>query len=79
MALKDTIIRGDFNPFTGFLYSQDGSIGNERDRSLTPEEIITMDWLAENVNGHIPVKEELLPDAQTLIAYQGLEPEEKLL
>lgn len=71
--LKDTIGRGEFNPFSGILYSQEGMVQGDPNRSLTPEEIITMDWLAENVVGSIPVQEELEDQAKPVTSQQGLE------
>lgn len=71
--LKHTIRSGEFNPFSGVLYSQQGVIQKDADGSLRPEEIITMDWLAENVIGYIPKAEELLPDAMPTLIQQGLE------
>lgn len=57
--LKATISTEVFNPFSGILYSQNGVVLEQSDQSLSPEEIMTMDWLAENVVGIIPGKEEL--------------------
>ncbi|MEE1314988.1 MAG: BMP family ABC transporter substrate-binding protein [Faecalimonas sp.] len=71
--LKETIMKGEFNPFTGILYAQDGMIQDDASRSLTPEKISHMDWLAENVVGHIPTKEELLDTAIPVVAQQGIE------
>ena len=44
--LKKTIMTGDFNPFSGILYSQNGIIHKEKNGELSPQEIMTMDWLA---------------------------------
>ena len=41
-------------------------------RSLTPEEIVTMDWLAENVIGTIPKKEDLKEQARPVVLAQGV-------
>lgn len=71
--LKETILKGEFNPFTGVLYSQTGMVQSDPERSLTPEEIVNMDWLAENVIGHIPTKEELLESAMPLFLQQGID------
>ena len=70
--LKATISAEKFNPFSGILYSQSGAVVNEADRSLTPEEIMTMDWLAENIIGSIPKKEELTEQAAPVIRQQGV-------
>lgn len=74
--LKSSIRAGTFHPFDGLIYSQNGIIRCEAGRSLTPEEIITMDWLAENVVGRIPDIEELMEDARKLVQLQGLKVDE---
>lgn len=71
--LKSTILSGEFNPFSGVLYSQKGIIQDDPDRRMTPEEIVTMDWLAENVIGDIPKMEELQEEAKPVTAQQGVE------
>lgn len=71
--LKSTILSGEFNPFSGILYSQKGLIQDDPNRRMTPEEIVTMDWLAENVIGEIPKMEELQEEAKPVTAQQGVE------
>lgn len=70
--LKATISSEKFNLFAGVLYSQTGVIQEDPDKSLAPEEIMTMDWLAENVIGSIPKKEELKEQAEPVIKQQGI-------
>ena len=70
--LKGTISSEKFNPFSGVLYSQTGLVQEDPERSLLPEEIMTMDWLAENVIGSIPEKEELKSQAEPVIKQQGV-------
>ena len=70
--LKATIISETFNPFAGILYSQTGIVESDPDGKLLPEEIMTMDWLAENVIGSIPKREELIERAEPIIKQQGL-------
>ncbi len=48
----------------------------EKGRSLQPDEIITMDWLAENVVGKIPDVDELTEDARALVEFQGIRVDE---
>ncbi len=74
--LKATISSDQFNPFSGILYSQDGMVQGDPNRSLAPEEIMTMDWLAENVIGSIPKKEELKDKAKPVIEQQGVQKKE---
>ena len=71
--LKKTISSGEFNPFAGILYSQEGIVQSDSEQSLTPEEIVTMDWLAENIIGHIPKEEELLETAIPVFTQQGID------
>lgn len=70
--LKTTIKNGEFNPFTGVLYSQDGIVQSDPEYSLTPEEIVNMDWLAENVIGDIPTMDELVESAIPVVMQQGI-------
>ncbi len=70
--LKGTICSEVFNPFSGVLYSQSGIVEKDPDASLSPEEIMTMDWLAENIIGSIPEKEELKEQATPVIKQQGV-------
>lgn len=73
--LKATICSEQFNPFSGILYSQTGLVTDSPDQSLSPEEIMTMDWLAENIVGSIPTKEELKEQAVPVIDQQGVKKE----
>lgn len=70
--LKSTISAEQFNPFSGVLYSQTGVVVDDPERSLLPEEIMEMDWLADNVVGTIPKKEELKDQAAPVVKQQGV-------
>lgn len=70
--LKETICSDTFNPFSGVLYSQNGIVQKEENKVMEPEEIITMNWLAENVIGTLPERKELMEKAKPLINIQGL-------
>ncbi len=74
--LKSTICSDVFNPFSGILYSQSGIVTDDPNGSLSPEEIMTMDWLADNIIGRIPDKEELNEQAEPVINQQGVKKEE---
>ena len=56
----------------GEITAADGRIVGEKNACLAPEEIITMDWLAENVVGRIPPGRDLTPEAAALIKLQGI-------
>lgn len=71
--LKKTIMNGEFNLFSGVLYSQNGVVQPDPNHILSPDELINMDWLAENVIGHIPSKDELLESAIPVYLQQGID------
>ncbi len=71
--LRDTISTGKLNPFSGILYSQEGIVQDDPGKSLSPEEIVTMDWLAENVIGSIPKEDELKEQSKPVISQQGID------
>lgn len=71
--LKEDIKAGKFDPFEGVLYSQNGVVESENEGFLTPEEIIQMDWLAENVIGRIPELDELTEEAKKTVLLQGID------
>lgn len=71
--LKNTIHMEEVNPFYGILYSQTGMVQGDPNVSLSPEEIATMSWLAENIRGTIPKPEELQEEAKPVVSQQGLE------
>ena len=70
--LKNSIRAGSFHPFDGLIYAQDGSAKCTPGKSLKAEEIITMNWLAQNVVGYIPEIEEMNERAQELMQLQGI-------
>lgn len=71
--LKSNIKNRIFDPFAGELYSQTGVIQKESWKSLSPEEVVTMEWLAENVIGDIPKRHELKKKSESVMLQQGLE------
>ncbi|HIQ73989.1 MAG TPA: BMP family ABC transporter substrate-binding protein [Candidatus Cottocaccamicrobium excrementipullorum] len=70
--LKNSIRAGSFQPFECDIYSRDGVLRCSENRKLSPEEIVTMNWLAENVEGSVPEPEELTEEAQDLVKLQGI-------
>ena len=72
--VRSEICSGKFHPFGGVIRKQDHTVCGDPYSVLSPEEIITMDWLNENVIGSIPKTEELTDFAKEIISVQGLEP-----
>lgn len=69
--LKENIIKNVYNPFRGPYKSQNGEIIDEEGQGLTFEQIITMDWLGENVVGEIPVYEQLSEEGKATVESAG--------
>ncbi|MGN0297739.1 MAG: BMP family ABC transporter substrate-binding protein [Lachnospiraceae bacterium] len=71
--LKKAITTNEFNPFTGKLIAQNNVIVQENENStLSPDEIIGMEWLAQNVIGSIPTYEELKEEAKPIVELRGI-------
>ena len=80
--LADMLIRlfqtGAFNPFSSRIVSQDGMVHAQSDEPLSPAEIVTMDFLVDNVIGTLPDIDQLRQDARPLVRLQGLNAENPL-
>ena len=70
--LRRDIINGNINPFDGELRSQDGIVRREGDAPLTSMDVITMDWLNENIIGEIPKIDALVDEAKATVKYSGV-------
>ena len=71
--LRRDIISANINPFDGELRSQEGVIRRQEDAPLTSMEVITMDWLNENVIGEIPKIDTLDDEAKATVKVSGVE------
>lgn len=47
--LRKGMLEGRINPFEGAIYDRDGNMHGTEGQPLTPAEIMSMDWLVENV------------------------------
>ena len=70
--LRNDICSETLIPFSGELYAQGGTVMNKADEIILPQEIITMDWLMDNVVGSIPSFTDLTEEAQAVAKMQGL-------
>ena len=70
--MRSSFLAGSMTPFGGELHSQDGIIRYAGDPPLTRQEILTMDWLNENVVGSIPDTGALDIFAQSVAAVSGV-------
>ena len=60
------------NPFFRKVVAQDGTLKNDGSRRFSPEELLRMDYLVENVVGSIPTYEEVLPVSQSIVRKLGI-------
>ena len=72
LLLKRGLQEGTLDPFLRKIIAQDGSVKNDSTRRFTPEQLLRMDWLCENVVGKIPPFEDILPISQTMVRELGL-------
>ena len=72
MMLQKGLTDGQIDPFLRRIKAQDGTIKNDGTHRFTPEELLHMDWLCENVIGQIPPFEEILPISQNMVWELGL-------
>ena len=76
--LKNSVRSGSFHPFDGFMYDQEGIIRCREGERLRSEDIVTMNWLAENVVGRVPDLEELNDEARERMQLQGIRVDESV-
>lgn len=76
-TLKQAVCAGSLSPFDGELRSREGVVKAEDAPRLTNEEIITMNWLNDNVIGTIPDLSDLYEEAKETVQVSGVKPPEK--
>lgn len=72
-TVRQQIVSGQFEPFSGEIHSQDGALRNASGAVMPVERIGSMDWLADNIIGSFPEPEELTEPARRLVSFQGIE------
>lgn len=70
--LRRGLEEGTLDPFHRRIVAQDGSVKNDGTRQFSPEELLHMDWLCDNILGEIPPFEEVLPVAQNMVRELGI-------
>ena len=76
-TLADILCRGladgTIDPFARRVVAQDGTVKNESsETTFTPEQLLHMDWLCDNVSGSIPAFDEVLPMSRNMIRELGV-------
>lgn len=79
--LRYSLQHGTLDIFHRRITAQDGTLKNDGTVHFTPDELLHMDWLCDNVDGRIPQFDEILPFAQPMVrelgVYKDLIPPEK--
>ena len=70
--VKKQIISGEFNIFSGDIRDQAGNIITRGNESLSPKQIVEMDRLCDNIEGHIPHITDLYDEAIPMVRIQGI-------
>lgn len=70
--LRTGIQSGRLDPFHRRILDQNGNVRNDGSRRLSPDELLYMDWLCDNVVGHIPEFDEVEPFAQPMLRELGI-------
>ena len=70
--LRKGLREGTLEPFHRKLVAQEGRMINDGSRDLTPEELLHMDWLCENVIGEIPAFDQIAPFARDMVRELGV-------
>ncbi len=74
--LRTGLRQGLLDPFYRKIVAQDGTIINDGTRSLSPDDLLHMDWLCNNVHGYIPKYEDVLPISRPMVKLLGIYPPE---
>lgn len=70
--VQEQITKGEFHPFSGPIFGQDGTCKVDPSETLTPDQIVTANWLPDNVVGHLPELEELAPQFQEFAKWHSI-------
>ena len=70
--LRQSLANKTLDPFARRIVTQDGTVKNDGKAVFTPEQLLRMDWLCENVVGSIPTFDEILPMSRTLVRELGV-------
>ena len=70
--LRKGLQDGTLDPFLRPIVAQDGSVKNDGTQVFTPDEILHMDWLCQNVEGSIPQFDDILPISQPMVRALGV-------
>ena len=70
--LRKGLQNGSINPFDRPIYDNQGVLRNPDGQVFTPQQLLRMDWLCDNVVGNIPPFEKILPYSQAMVRELGV-------
>ena len=71
-VLRQGLKNGTLDPFCRQIIDQQGKVRNDGTAPLSPDEVLYMDWLCDNVIGSIPSFDEVEPYAQPMLRELGI-------
>lgn len=71
-AIRESLQANRFNVFAGEIYDQHGILRSNSHELMSPEDVISMDYLCQNVIGTIPKLDELKPVARPVANLSGI-------
>ena len=60
------------DPFARRIVAQDGTVKNDGTHSFTPDALLHMDWLCDNVLGGLPNPDDILPISRAMVNELGI-------
>ncbi len=70
--LRRNFAAGSVSPFRTEMLDQSGAQRTDGEVALTPEQVMRMDWLCDNVQGEIPAFDKLLPMSRETVRLLGV-------
>ncbi len=70
--LRRGMAEGQIDPFLRRIVDQNGVERSDGSQPLTPDALLRMDWLCDNVVGHIPTLEEVIPASKATVKLLGV-------
>ena len=70
--LSEGLYSGTIDPFRRRIVAQDGTVKNDGTQVMSPEELLRMDWLCDNIIGEIPTFDQILPVSQAMVRELGI-------
>lgn len=74
--VKNLMVQKELSPFQGKIVSQKGAVKHDSVEPMSVDEIVSMNWLVDNIEGDIPEYDELKDAAKSLVEVMGVNDED---